>query len=340
MRYIKMAKYSIILPVRNGGHYLKTCVASILSQTFTDFNFIILDNCSTDGTLEWLYILNDERIKIIVSEKPLTIEESWGRITSIEKNEFITLIGHDDILYPDFLMVIDRLVINHPQASLYHTHFNFIDAKGKIIRACKPMQQQISGYDFLKKFLTNSIDAMGTGYVMRAKDYDALQGIPVHYPNLLFADFELWLNLSLKSYEVVAAENCFAFRLHKSTTGTSEDKKLHKSLELFTAFLHRMQQEDVKAKHIIDEFGSQFLLLFCKGYSHRLLRTPLKNREGLTVGKFIKFTKELATMLGLQDKFKPEKIPSIKLAAFIDDNKMLSKLFLSFKKIYSKPVSK
>lgn len=334
-----MAKYSIILPVRNGGHYLKNCVASILSQTFTDFNFIILDNCSTDGTLEWLCALKDARIKIIVSDKPLTIEESWGRIKNIEKNEFITLIGHDDILYPDFLSVIDKLATTHPQASLYHTHFNFIDAKGKIIRACKPMQQQMSGYDFLKNFLTNSIDAMGTGYVMRANDYDALQGIPVHYPNLLFADFELWLKLSLHSVEIIAPENCFAFRVHKSTTGKSEDKKLHKSLEIFTAFLHRMQQEDVTAKHLIDEFGSQFLLFFCKGYSHRLLRTPLKNREGLTVGKFIRFTKELAIMLGLQDKFKPEKMPSIKLAALIDDNKILSKLFLFFKKIYSKPVS-
>lgn len=335
-----MAKYSIILPVRNGGHYLKTCVASILSQTFTGFNFIILDNCSTDGTLEWLCALKDERIKIIVSDKPLTIEESWGRIKNIEKNEFITLIGHDDILYPDFLSVIDKLATSYPQASLYHTHFNFIDAKGEIIRACKPMQQQVSGYDFLKSFLTNSIDAMGTGYVMRAKDYDALQGIPVHYPNLLFADFELWINLSLKSYEVVAAKNCFAFRVHKSTTGKSEDKKLHQSLEIFTAFLHKMQQEDVTAKHIIDEFGSQFLLFFCKGYSHRLLRTPLKNREGLTVGKFILFTKELAIMLGIQDKFKPEKMPSIKLAALIDDNKISSELFLFFKKIYSKPLSK
>jgi len=45
-------------------------------------------------------------------------------------------------------------------------------------------------------------------------------------------------------------------------------------------------------------------------------------------------------MLGIQDKFKPEKMPSIKLAALIDDNKISSELFLFFKKIYSKPLSK
>ncbi len=54
-----------------------------------------------------------------------------------------------------------------------------------------------------------------------------LGGIPVNYPSLLFADFELWLNLTFKTYEVIAPEKCFAFRIHQSTTGTSKDKKLH-----------------------------------------------------------------------------------------------------------------
>src|SRR5579872_3781791 len=95
-----VAKYSIILPVRNGGHYVKACVGSILAQTFVDFELLVLDNCSTDGTTEWLSTLKDPRIMIFPAEKPLTIEENWGRITRIPKKEFITLIGHDDILYP------------------------------------------------------------------------------------------------------------------------------------------------------------------------------------------------------------------------------------------------
>ena len=127
-------KYSIILPVRNGGHYVKECVASVLTQTFTDFDFIILDNCSTDETLEWLNSINDNRIRIIPSKTPLSIEENWGRITRVDKNEFITLIGHDDLLYPDFLENINKLIEEFPNAGLYHTHFHFIDGTGKIIR--------------------------------------------------------------------------------------------------------------------------------------------------------------------------------------------------------------
>jgi len=45
-------RFSIILPVRNGGEYVKQCINSILSQTVSDFDFLILDNCSIDDSTE------------------------------------------------------------------------------------------------------------------------------------------------------------------------------------------------------------------------------------------------------------------------------------------------
>ena len=335
-----MAKYSIILPVRNGGQYVKECVNGILHQSYKDFNFIVLDNYSTDGTFEWLQSLTDSRLKIIPSTKSLTIEENWGRITTIEKNEFISLIGHDDILLPNFLEVIDGLIKTYPDATLYHTHFNYIDGNGKIIRPCKPMNVINNGHEFLKAFLTSSIDSMGTGYVMRSKDYDELRGIPVKYPSLLFADFELWLKLIFKSYEVVAPETCFAFRRHQSTTGLSTDMELHKALATFVEFLSSLEESDVEAKKIIHEFGSQFLLFYCRGLSHRLLRTPLEKRQNLTVRDFIDYTKKLSLVLGIGDQYEPDSVLSLKLASYIDSNPLLRKLFLYFKKIYTKPVLK
>lgn len=333
-------KYSIILPVRNGGNYVKDCVISILGQTYTDFNFIVLDNCSTDGTLEWLQSLNDSRIVIIPSDRPLTIEENWGRIVSVQKNEFITLIGHDDILYPNFLEVIDKLVLSNPEASLFHTHFNFINAEGAIVRTSKPMLDRLTGYEFLEAFLKHSIDLMGTGYVMRSKDYDALNGIPIKYPSLLFADFELWLKLSFISYEAIAPDNCFAFRVHQSTTSMSQDEKLHRALDIFIDYLVELSAKDKKAKNIINTFSANFLLFYCKGFAHRLMRTPLIKRQGLTVNDFITYTNKLATKLGIEEKYKPESLNAIKIAKVIDSNKLLSKLFLLFKKMVKQPIYK
>src|SRR5436853_206744 len=130
-----MASFSIILPVRNGGEYVKECVQSILQQTHSNFNLIVLDNNSTDGTVEWITSLNENRIIVYRSERSLTIEENWGRIKEVPKNEFMTMIGHDDLLYPHYLQEMDTLIAKHPQASLYQAHFAFIDASGAFMRS-------------------------------------------------------------------------------------------------------------------------------------------------------------------------------------------------------------
>ena len=142
-------KFSIILPVKNGGEYVKECVQSILLQTYQEFNLHILENCSTDGTAEWLQTLEDDRVIIIPSERSLSIEENWARILSIQKNEFITIIGHDDLFDKDYLQTIKALIAQYPDASLYQTHFKFIDATGNFIRHCKPMDEKQTGAEFL-----------------------------------------------------------------------------------------------------------------------------------------------------------------------------------------------
>jgi glycosyltransferase involved in cell wall biosynthesis len=333
-----MSKYSIILPVRNGGEYVKECINSILAQSLPDFKLQVLDNCSTDGTREWIDALNDARIEIYPAEKSLTIEENWSRITTIPKNEFITLIGHDDILFPDYLRGMDSLIVKHPGATLYQAHFSYIDSKGQLIRNCKPMDEVQSAAEFLSFFLANQIDTMGTGFMMRSRDYDACGGIPPRYPNLLFADFELFINLSKIGYKATSSEPAFSFRIHQSTTTTSSDLKFHESFAIFIDYLYSLKRADPVFNKVIERYVLDFLSLYCKGLSHRLLRTPMSKRQGKSVKYFISLTKSYADKLVPGNSFDPEKQFSVKFAKQIDNNPVSRALFLLFKKVRTKPV--
>lgn len=330
-------RFSIILPVRNGGHYVRECVESILWQSVKDFDLIVLDNCSTDGTTEWIGSLKEPRIKIYPADRPLTIEENWGRITEVPKNEFITLIGHDDILDPHYLATMDRLIGQHPDARLYQTHFRYIDSKGDLIRRCKPMDERQSPEEFLAFFLANSIDNMGTGYMMRSADYDAIGGIPP-YPNLLFADFELWTELSLPSYKATAFEECFAFRQHQSMTTTSSDLKYQFAFERFISYLEKVKQDHPQLAPAITRYSTGFIGYYCKGLSHRLLRTPIGKRNGQTVETMVKACKVFADRLVPGNDFDPYQLFSMRLARDIDRYWLSRQLFLLFKRIYSKPL--
>ena len=331
-------KFSIILPVRNGGEYVKECVASILSQTYTEFTLHVLDNNSTDGTLEWLNSINDSRIEITPSSTSLSIEENWARALSIKKNEFMTLIGHDDILFPNFLERMHEQILKNSEASLFLTHFQFIDAKGEKIRDGKPMLSVYQPSEFLAQILQNKIDITGTGFIMKSADYDQIEGIPSYYPNLLFADYDLWIKLANISKLVVLKENCFAFRLHQSTTKSSTDLKMIAAFEIFVSFLCKMNEINVEFSDVIKNNGTSFLHFHCKGLSHRLLRTALINRDGFTVAMMLDKFKLFASSLKLD--FAPLKTPSILAAYIIDSNPFTRKLFLIFKSIFPKPVLK
>jgi glycosyltransferase involved in cell wall biosynthesis len=322
-----MATFSIILPVRNGGEYVKTCVQSILAQTCTDFELIVLDNASTDGTPAWIEGLANPKILLLPASSALTIEGNWGRIARISKNPFITLIGHDDVLLPHYLEEMTRLIADYPDAGLYQTHFDYINAEGKVLRACKPMPGRETAPEFLAAFLQHRADIMGTGFMMRAVDYDRLGGIPLHYPNLLFADLELWTRLTAQSYKATSSRTCFQYRLHQSTTKTSGDRTVLQSLATFADFMAGQQQADAEMDTVIRAHSSRWLSDYAISLSHRLLRSPLPQRDGLTIGHIIDTCAGYARRLSPGADFAAARDWRLLAARLIDSNSVSRSLF-------------
>lgn len=333
-----MKKYSIILPVRNGGEYIKECVHSILSQTLNNFNLIVLENFSTDGTKIWIESLKDERIIIIPAERPLSMEENWGRATTIVRNEFMTMIGADDVLYPDYLQTIENLIVKHPYASLYQTHYRFINEEGKTIRECQSMNETETATQFLESICFNKISIMGTGFMMRTKDYDAVGGIP-NYPSLLFADFELWIELTRVKYKATSPQTCFSYRVHtQSTTASSPYSNYAEGFDRLMQYFKSLKLKDKNIAQFIEGNWAAFINYYCKGSAHKLLRTPLNKRGGMSVNDVLSKYKIYTEELMPGKKYVPTATFSILLAKFIDSNIISRQLFFLFKKIYKKPI--
>jgi glycosyltransferase involved in cell wall biosynthesis len=332
------AKYTIILPVRNGGHYIRECISSILAQTFVNFNLIVLIHDSNDGTLQWLNLVNDERVEVYNAENIDGINGNWSRIKDLQKNEFMTIIGYDDILYPQYLEGIDRLISQYPDASLYQAHFQYIDSVGAPIRKCNPMKERMSPADVLSGILRGTLDICGSGFMMRSKDYDTIGGIPM-YPNLLFADFQLWIDLTRKNFMAVSPKELFAFRIHKSTTTISSDLKMGLAFEKFITYLEDIKRNDPALGKVITENANALLDFYCQGLTSRVLRTPVSKRNGKKVRDIVQEFKSYADRLSPSQPFRPLNNKIVRSAMFIDSNRLTRNLFLLFKKVYSQPVA-
>lgn len=88
---------SVIMPVFNGETYIETAIKSILNQTFTDFEFIIVDDGSTDNSNSIIKQFHDSRIKFIQNEKNLGLINSLNIAISHANGKYIARMDHDDV---------------------------------------------------------------------------------------------------------------------------------------------------------------------------------------------------------------------------------------------------
>ncbi|TRZ82549.1 MAG: glycosyltransferase [Sediminibacterium sp.] len=334
----KTNNFSIIIPFKSGKKYLLDCLHSVLAQDYPHFNILILaDNTSNiDDSLDAVHAIQHSKISVHVSNQNLDILQNWGRIKDLAKNEYMTILGYDDLLEKTFLSTINELINEEPEASLYHTHFKYINSKSEFIKICQPLPTSLNASEYLEHALNETIDIMATGYVFKSSDYDVIGGIPIQYPNLIYADLQLWLALSKKSYLAVHPSTQFSFRIHASTTKTSKDKILLDAFIIFLNYLNELKNESSKLAAIIEENGKKFTESTTKAIVHRLLRTPKSLRKGLTIDEMITEIDEKSKLLGID--YAPLQINSIRIAKIIEAIPLLNNLFLLFKKVYKKPV--
>lgn len=330
-------KFTIILPVRNGGAYVEKCIQSILSQTISDFELIILENASTDNTLQCIQAFNDSRIKVQQSNQDLSIDQNWARALHISKGEFVTIIGHDDFFEPDYLEVMTKLIEDNSQCSLFQSHFSFVDAEDGFIRNCHPMKTHYTASESIATFMQGGIDLMGTGFMMRSKDYDAVGGIPP-YPNLLFADMELFISLAIKGGMAVSPKKCFNYRIHKSaTTSSSSNLAYNNGFNRLAQYLISLKKTNPEYAPVIEEQATAFMHKYGQTITHKILKTKKSQRQSLSFKGTIDQLNRTGTNL-LGQPYNLNDNPKIKLAQTIDNNVVLHNLYLLFRRFYKKPV--
>lgn len=258
-------RYSIVLPVRNGRKYIEPCVRSILRQRLSDFELVILDDCSDDGSIEWVSEVTDSRVRILRSPVPRGLEANWKRIGPAVRGEFLTIVGHDDLLDPDYLEVMDQLIRRFPDASLYHAHFRLINSEGRTIRRCAPIPAKETPAHFLSSRLNFERDSFGTGYVMRSDAFQRVGGIPP-FKRLLYADDALWLRLMQGSWKATTEEECFSYRLHPASISHRPYwKDSLDALGQYTTFLMEYQRINPEVHAILRSQGPNFFRAVYRG---------------------------------------------------------------------------
>jgi glycosyltransferase involved in cell wall biosynthesis len=127
---------SVVMPVYNALPFLDESISSILEQTLSDFEFVILDDASTDGSVELLrkWSLRDERIQLHESKKRLGVSGSSNAVVSKARAPIVARMDADDIAHPDRLRRQWKIIEDRPDVALIGTLCKGIDASGREVR--------------------------------------------------------------------------------------------------------------------------------------------------------------------------------------------------------------
>ena len=127
-----MPKVSVLLTNYNGEKYLDEAISSVLAQTYTDFEFIIIDDASTDSSKEIIDRYKDIRIQTYYAKQNRNIAYSLNLALTMSTGEYIARIDSDDIWEADKLEVQMKYLEEHPECGVCFTKVNIIDCVSNI----------------------------------------------------------------------------------------------------------------------------------------------------------------------------------------------------------------
>jgi len=139
-----MPKLSIGIPVFNGQQFLPELLDSLLAQTFRDFEILICDNASSDGTQQigWKYARQDSRIHYIRNDWNLGAVANFNRVFELSTAPLFKWAAHDDLYREAYLDVCVRLLEEDPNIILAHTGTAFVDENSESL----PFEQETGSF--------------------------------------------------------------------------------------------------------------------------------------------------------------------------------------------------
>lgn len=269
----KMPLVSIVFTSFNHLEYLELALNSLLDQSYTNFELIIVDDCSSDGSREYLKQRNfDNRVSLNLLDKntgSYVHASNFG--ASLAKGDFILFAQCDDFSENNQLYDLVKYIQDDPSIGVVYSSSNLVDSKGyflsndffhreKSFRVSNKYDNIIRGDDMFE-FLTRScvIPNLSSALIRRSL-FISVGGLSSKYK--IVADWEFWMKMSLVTNFFYVRKPLNNFRQHSTTIRSSYKSELQFD-EIFQVFRDFNFSLDKNKKYLL---GYGFAILFFRYY--------------------------------------------------------------------------
>lgn len=321
-----MPKVSVLLANYNGDKHLDEAVSSVLNQSYDDFEFIIIDDASTDLSRTIIENYNDKRIKKYYAKKNRNIAYSLNMALTMATGEYIARIDSDDIWEKDKLKIQIKYMEEHPECGACFTKVNIIDEYSKIANDVYDEYFQLfnvvenkSQKEWLRFFFYRGNCLCHPSVVIRRSALEQIGGY-YHLAYVPAEDYELWTRIVTKYPIHILEDKLVRYRWEETAnkiSGTSDGR--------IYAFPNIMM---LTRKRIMENIGNEE---FVRYFKEDFVNLESKSQEELECEKaqiLLRCSGENANFLGLE-----------KYEQILGDEKMLDileeKMFFSISEYYN-----
>lgn len=240
-------KISVLMTVYNAEKYICESIESILNQTFLDFEFIIINDASTDSTEEILKGYNDSRIKIIKNKENMGQSKSANIGLRLARGEYIARQDGDDISVPDRLRKQIDFLEKHMDCSVVGSFIKVIDENSRELYPIEKPISHIKIKEFLKK---DNCIAHGSALI-RMKDLRDIGFYDEFFPKAL--DYDLFIRFSEKYRLANLPEYLYYWRRHSESISVAHYNEQQHFVRIAKLRAEKRRQLKTPGKILPDE---------------------------------------------------------------------------------------
>lgn len=229
-----MAKVTVLMPTYNVAPYVKEAVESVLRQTYSDFELLIMDDCSTDNTVEVVRSITDTRLRIEQNERNLGLADNLNRGLSLIQTELVARMDGDDIAEPNWLEEEVLVLDKHPE-----------------IGVCGGCCKRFGSSDALailperhEDCLVNMLFSCST--LVPVFRYELYSKFGLHYRHDAFPaeDYRFWADCADVTHFYNVQKVLFHYRMHETQICTSlKESQIEKSDAVRELMLSRLNDK-------------------------------------------------------------------------------------------------
>lgn len=184
-----MNRVTVFIPVYNAEKYLRETLESILNQSYVDFELLIIDDGSTDDSINIINSFNDSRINLIKNEKNMGLPYTRNLALSIVNTEYLALMDADDICDRDRLKLQVEFLDKNKEIEVVGSDFQMFFPNGKAIYVKTPTNP-----DYIRAYLMLNI-CIANPSVMIRKEFLTKNNIKYREEYFACQDYSLWIDI-------------------------------------------------------------------------------------------------------------------------------------------------